>query len=226
MAGFDNLGLSQLGSESKYMNRENAFSTGMQGLKDFGIMYGMDKAGIYDFLNNAFAKKEEIKKKYSALNQTKPTVSNASAPPLTAPTPVAPPQNIFLPQNATESFPVLPQSPIQQAPLAPPTAQNIFMPQNAVESFPVLQDSPIERSPLPFMQPENNGMSIEDAANRSMGISSISPDSLMLRDPAQDQVAMNMNSVPPPQMNLPQYGKQNNGQGTLMNIVKLFMGGA
>ena len=58
-------------------------------------------------------------------------------------------------------------------------------------------------------------MSVEDAANQSMGIqgSFLNPDLLKPRDPAQDQVATEMVTAPPAQLNLPQYGKQGGGGG-------------
>jgi hypothetical protein len=44
-------------------------------------------------------------------------------------------------------------------------------------------------------------------------LSAISPDLLKARNPAQDQIPMELASVPPSQMNLPKYGKQGGGGG-------------
>ena len=52
-------------------------------------------------------------------------------------------------------------------------------------------------------------------------LSAISPDLLKARNPAQDQIPMEMASAPPPQMNLPQYGKQGGGGDALKMLSSL-----
>lgn len=50
-------------------------------------------------------------------------------------------------------------------------------------------------------------------------LSAISPDLLKARNSAQDQIPMGMASAPPPQMNLPQYGKQGGGGGDALEML-------
>lgn len=52
-------------------------------------------------------------------------------------------------------------------------------------------------------------------------VSGVTPDLMKPRNPAQDQIPMQMASAPPPQMNLPQYGKQGGGGSALSTLASL-----
>jgi hypothetical protein len=68
--------------------------------------------------------------------------------------------------------------------------------------------------PGPSEQPEVNFDPIQKQADEAMGIKtgSVGPDLLQQRNPSQDQIPMQMASVPPPQLNLPQQ-QQGGGSG-------------
>lgn len=74
----------------------------------------------------------------------------------------------------------------------------------------------------------------DDALHQEFNLNKISsqsfttPDVLTARNSSQDQIPMQMASAPPPQMNLPQYGKQSGGGGgsalsALTSLATLFV---
>jgi len=107
------------------------------------------------------------------------------------------------PANASAE-PVLPEA--QNAP-------NAAIPDNAGES----EDHPDTQramEDLGFTTP------VVDPKPLTVGpLSAISPDLLKARNPAQDQISMEMASAPPPQMSLPQYGKQGGGGGDALKML-------
>jgi hypothetical protein len=68
-------------------------------------------------------------------------------------------------------------------------------------------------------------MPLQKQADNAFGLQSfLTLDPFKPRDPRMDPVAMQTASAPPPQLDLPKYGKQPGGSGgDLASIVKLFM---
>lgn len=64
---FDGIGMSQLGSERRFMTGDNPISQGLKGLKDFAILSAMDKSGLVGFLNNLGQSKKDMMGKYPGL---------------------------------------------------------------------------------------------------------------------------------------------------------------
>jgi hypothetical protein len=97
--------------------------------------------------------------------------------------------------------PVMPNTPNAAIPESTGEAEDHPDTQKAMEDLgfttPVESPKPVTTSPL----------------------SAISPDLLQARNPAQDQIPMEMASAPPPQMNLPQYGKQGGGGGDALKML-------
>lgn len=115
---------------------------------------------------------------------------------------------------------VAPPSVASPEPVAP-SAPNAAIPDNAQLS----EDHPDTQRAL-----EDLGFTTpvqEPKPITSVPLSAISPDVLKARNPAQDQIPMEMASAPPPQMNLPQYGPQGGGGGnalsTLSTLATLFL---
>lgn len=57
-SSFDGLGLSQLGSERRFMTGANPFSEALKGVKDFAILSAIDKSGLQGFLNEVGKNKQ------------------------------------------------------------------------------------------------------------------------------------------------------------------------
>jgi hypothetical protein len=96
-----------------------------------------------------------------------------------------------------------------------PSASNAAIPDNVEES----EDHPDTQKAM-----EDLGFTtpVESPKPVTTGpLSAISPDLLKARNPAQDQIPMEMASAPPPQMNLPQYGKQGGGGDALKMLSSL-----
>jgi len=75
-----------------------------------------------------------------------------------------------------------------------------------------------------------NNIPLQNQADNAFGLQSLlTPDPLKPRDSGMDQVAMQMAFAPPPQLNLPKYGKQPGGSGggidlgTIASIAKFFI---
>ena len=177
---FSGLGLGQLGSESRFMTGDNAFSQGLKAAKDFAILYGLDKSGLVGYLNDIGQAKKDMMAKYTGLSPDKTAAVPTNAVPPDAPVSAVPPEQ----PSAIPSAVVSPNT-VPSRDLAPAT--------------------------VPATTPELNLDDLKRSADHSMGITSfVSPDALKPRDPAQDQVATEMASAPPP-MQLPQYGNQGGG---------------
>jgi hypothetical protein len=199
---YDGIGMGQLGSESRFMKGDNPLSSALKGLKDFGIMYGMEKTGLFDYLNKAGQQKQAMLDKYPGLApKTANPPAGAAVPSVANPAPVAP--------NSTGT--------VNTYPVNTTVFENTVPP---IDQAPANQ--PIQT------QPPNNGMSTEDAADHSMGIkgSFMNPDLFKPRDATQDQTALAMQtaspSVYPSPMNLPQYGQNSGGSGGLSSLFTLF----
>jgi len=203
---FDGLGMGQLGSERRFMTGDNPLGSGLKALKEFGIMYGLEKSGVVGMLNDMGQAKKDMMSKYPGLAPT-----NAAPPP------------------ATQNQPVPPV--VQSEPVFQPEVPD-NTPSSVGQVLPIDYSSQPIQYDTPPLNP-NNGMSVEDAADHSMGIkgSFLSPDTLKTRDPGQDQMATEMATAPPPQLNLPQYGKQGGGGGggggdmlsTIATLAKFFI---
>lgn len=210
---FDGIGMGMLGSEKKYMSQNNPLSTALSGLKDFGIMYGMEKAGLFDYLNKMGEQKQAMMDKYPALGK-KP--DGSAAPPAaaaSAPTSAAAPtinnaatadknQDRFITDDeATATF--------QTTPINVKAETNPRVNSAPVQTAPI---APGAVAPLPEM----NGINF----------SGVSPDMYQQRDASQDQTALAMQtgspSTYPSPMNLPQYGQNSSGSGGLSSLLKLF----
>ena len=51
-SAFDGMGMSQLGSERRFMTGSNPFSEALKGVKDFAILSAIDQSGLQGFLND------------------------------------------------------------------------------------------------------------------------------------------------------------------------------
>ena len=195
---FDGVGMGMLGSEKKYMSQENPLSSAFKGLKDFGIMYGMDKAGVFDYLNKMGEQKQAMMDKYPGLSAKKP--DTAAVPPV-ASTPVsvgaAAPVAVDNSAIADDN-----QNPL----ITDEAAENVF--KNTSETQPSAIPTKV-LAPSTF-QPG----SVAPPPVGGAQISGVSPNVMQPRNMGQDQLAMEVASAPPPQMNLPQYGKQGGGGGS------------
>lgn len=113
-------------------------------------------------------------------------------------------QNSSPPPANVAAEPVLPET--QNAP-------NAAIPDNVEES----EDHPDTQKAM-----EDLGFTtpvVEPKPLTTGPLSAISPDLLKARNPAQDQIPMEMASAPPPQINLPQYGKQGGGGGDALKML-------
>jgi hypothetical protein len=94
---FDGIGMSQLGSERRFMTGDNPISQGLRGLKDFAILTAMDKSGLVGALNEMGQSKKDMMGKYPGLvpdGASKPPAAQTQAvPPVTAIESANPPQN-------------------------------------------------------------------------------------------------------------------------------------
>jgi hypothetical protein len=81
---FDGIGMSQLGSERRYMTGDNPISQGLKGLKDFAMLTAIDKSGLAGFLNDIGKQKQELENKY------KPQPVAGAVAPTNQPMPVNP----------------------------------------------------------------------------------------------------------------------------------------
>ena len=92
------------------------------------------------------------------------------------------------------------------------------------EVQPQIQNSDAEEHPETQKALEDLGLSTPVQAPAPITgtpISGVTPDVLKPRNPAQDQLAGEMAIAPPPQMNLPQYGKQGGGGGGMSALSAL-----
>lgn len=187
---FDGLGLGMLGMEKNYMQQENPLKLGLQGLKNAGIVIGMEKSGLIDFLNKVGEQKQSILDKYPNLNPNKQPVG--AVPPV-APAPIA-------------STPVSTPAPVTNA-----TVDN--------QSMPTIADDAAMNvfNPVPITAPVSKPNNVDTETITptqtmpSLGNVGVSPDILQQRNSAEDQTALQVAAMPPPQMNLPQYGRQGGG---------------
>ena len=196
---FDGLGMGMLGSEKKYMSQENPLSSAFKGLKDFGIMYGMDKAGVFDYLNKMGEQKQAMMDKYPGLSAKKP---DGSAAPPAASAPVSSVINATAPAADNSATVDNNQNPL----ITDEAAENVFknISETQPNAIPTKVLAPSTFQPGSAAPPPVGGAQI----------SGVSPDVMQPRNMGQDQLAMEVASAPPPQMNLPQYGKQGGGGGS------------
>ena len=202
---FDGVGMGMLGSEKRFMSQENPLSSAFKGLKDFGIMYGMDKAGVFDYLNKMGEQKQAMMDKYPGLSAKKP--DGSSAPPAVS-TPVPVVAGAAAPVAAETSATLNDnQNPL----ITDQSAENLFEPTFKAQPGAVIN----QVLPPSTFQPKS-------AAPPPVGgaqISGVSLDAMQPRNMGQDQLAMDVATAPPPQMNLPQYGKQGGGAGSALSAL-------
>lgn len=213
---FDGIGMGMLGSEKKYMSQENPLSTAFKGLKDFGIMYGMEKAGVFDYLNKVGEQKQAMMDKYPGMTGAKKASAGAVAPSgddyaswdTAAPaiTGAAPPAaNTSAPVNATE-----------ERLITDDDAVNLFEPAFKAQpsAIPTKVLEPSTFTPGPAAPPPVVG---------GAQISGVSPNVMQPRNMGQDQLAMDVASAPPAPLNLPNYQKKGNGQGEVVQLAMKFL---
>lgn len=178
---FEGLGTGMLGTDRSYVNHNNPLSSALSGLKDFGIMYGMDKAGVFDYLNKMGEQKQTMMDKYPALAKN----PDGSAAPPAVSAPVT--DNSATADNNQNTL------------ISDEAADNLF--KNTSETQP---------SAIPTKVLAPSTFQPGSAAPPPVGgaqISGISPNAMQPRNMGQDQLAMDMASAPPSQMNLKQYGQ-------------------
>ena len=134
-----------------------------------------------------------------------------------------PPFSIGPLSSEQSASPVPPPSTASAEPVLPSasSAPNAAIPDNTAES---------ENHPETQKALEDLGLSIPVQPSTPITgtpVSGITPDILKARNPAQDQIPMEMASAPPPQMKLPQYGSQGGSiastLGTLASLATLFI---
>ena len=178
---FEGLGTGMLGTDRSYVNHNNPLSSALSGLKDFGIMYGMDKAGVFDYLNKMGEQKQTMMDKYPALAKN----PDGSAAPPAVSAPVT--DNSATADNNQNTL------------ISDEAADNLF--KNTSETQP---------SAIPTKVLAPSTFQPGSAAPPPVGgaqISGISPNAMQPRNMGQDQLALDMASAPPSQMNLKQYGQ-------------------
>lgn len=61
---FENIGLGQLGSESRYMHGDNPINEALKGIQDFAFLTAIDKSGLVGWLNSLGQQTQDLKDKY------------------------------------------------------------------------------------------------------------------------------------------------------------------
>ena len=196
---FDGLGMGMLGSEKKYMSQDNPLSTAFKGLKDFGIMYGMEKAGVFDYLNKVGEQKQAMMDKYPGLSAKKP---DGSAAPPAASAPVPAVTNAAVPAADNSATVDNNQNPL----ISDDAADNLFKNTSGAQPGAVIN----QVLPPAKIQP---GVAAPPPVVGGAQISGVSPDVIQPRNMGQDQLAMDVAVAQPPPLNLSQYGKQGGGGG-------------
>jgi hypothetical protein len=195
---FANVGLGMLGSEQNYMHDENPLSTAFKGVKDYAILRGMEKTGLFDYLNKLGENKQAMMDKYPGLSAKKP--DGSAAPPAAADT-----------STSVDA--------IQNVPISDEAADNLF--KNTSGAQP-------NASPTKVLAPSTfkPGAAAPPPANGAQ-FSGVSPNVIQPRNMGQDQLAMDATFAAPPQMKLPQYGSGSNSiastLGTIATLAKFFI---
>jgi hypothetical protein len=104
--------------------------------------------------------------------------------------------------ESTSNVPLPPWPQFENKPVEPPTA--------STTSAPVAPAVQIDTDNHPDTE---NVM--KDLGFQSKSSSFVSPDVLTARNPAQDQIPMQMASAPPPKLDLPKYGQDDGGVNPL-----------
>lgn len=198
---FDGLGMSYLGSE------RSRFKPGEPGMGAALVGLGLQKAGVIKDL-------DELSNPQSALR--KKIIDVFSSQPRATPAPVedrsfsaAPPPGMGANENAailSAPPPVAPQ------PVAP------VMQQDVPVTAPV--------APMGDVPAIDNDQLVDEVFPRRSISSFVAPNTLAQRDPSEDIGMLQLASTPatpPPSMNLPQYGQNQNGGDTLATLAKLFL---
>lgn len=189
---FEGLGTGMLGTDRSYVNHNNPLSSALSGLKDFGIMYGMDKAGVFDYLNKMGEQKQTMMDKYPGLSTKKP--DGSAAPPVVS-APVSGVTGAAPPAAADTSTSV---DAIQNVPISDEAADNLFKNTSGAQPGTVTN----KVLPASTFVPGAAAQPVDGAQ-----ISGVSPNAMQPRNMGQDQLAMDVASAPPSQMNLKQYGQ-------------------
>ena len=195
--------MGMLGSEKKFMSQENPLSSAFKGLKDFGIMYGMEKAGVFDYLNKMGEQKQAMMDKYPALSGAKKAPAGA----------VAPSGDDYASWDTAAPAISGAAAPAEDNSATADDNQNPLITDQAAEDIfkNTSGQQPVINKVLPPAQVQPGSAAPPPVGGAQ--ISGVSPDVMQSRNMGQDQLAMEVASAPPPQMNLPQYGKQGGGGG-------------
>lgn len=215
-SAFDGIGMEMLGSEKKFMSQENPLSSAFKGLKDFGIMYGMEKAGVFDYLNKVGEQKQAMMDKYPGMTGTKKTPVGAVAPSgddYASWDTAAPAISGAAAPAAVDNSAIADDN--QNPLITDEAAENVFKNTSETQpgAIPTKVLAPSTFKPGAAAQPPVGGAQI----------SGVSPDVIQPRNMGQDQLAMDVASAPPPQLNLPQYGKQGGGGGDIAQLAMKFL---
>jgi len=223
---FENAGLGMFGREKSYVNNNNPLSTALGGLKDFGIMYGMDKAGVFDYLNKVGEQKQAMMDKYPALSGKKPAGAIAPSPSgddyaswdtaspaiSGAVDPAAAKPSVT--NNATLNSDEL-------TPISEDAANNLFKP---------IEEAPAISNPIKQRTTDNAPFKpLQAAPPPQVGFSGVSPNALEPRNPAQDETAMQAQyaSNQNPNQSVGQGGNNGGGevaQKVASTLLSLFLG--
>ncbi len=212
---FDGVGMGMLGSEKKYMSQDNPLSTAFKGLKDYGILRGMEKTGLFDYLNKIGEEKQAMMDKYPGMTGAKKAPAGAVAPSGDdyASWDTAAPAISGAAAPAADNSAIADDN--QNPLITDEAAENVFKNTSETQpgAIPTKVLAPSTFKPGAAAPPPVGGAQI----------SGVSPDVIQPRNMGQDQLAMDVASAPAPQINLPEYGKKSGGGGEIAQLAMKFL---
>ena len=164
---FANVGLGMLGSEQNYMHDENPLSTAFKGVKDYAILRGMEKTGLFDYLNKLGENKQAMMDKYPGLSAKKP--DGSAAPPAAADT-----------STSVDA--------IQNVPISDEAADNLFKNTSGAQPvinkiLPPAEIQPRSAAPPPVGGAQISGVSPNVIQPRNMGQDQLAMDATFAAPP-------------------------------------------
>jgi hypothetical protein len=205
-SAFDGIGMGMLGSEKRFMSQDNPLSTAFKGLKDYGILRGMEKTGLFDYLNKIGEEKQAMMDKYPGMTGAKKAPAGAVAPSGDdyASWDTAAPAISGAAAPAADNSAIADNN--QNPLITDQAAENLF--KNTSEA----QPGTVINKVLPASTFTPKAATPPPVVGGAQ-ISGVSPDVMQPRNMGQDQLAMDVAVAQPPPLNLPQYGKQSGGGG-------------
>lgn len=213
---FDGIGMGMLGSEKKYMSQDNPLSTAFKGLKDYGILRGMEKTGLFDYLNKIGEEKQAMMDKYPGMTGVKKAPVGAVAPSGDdyASWDTAAPAIAGAAAPAADNSATADDN--QNSLITDQAAEDLFKNTSGAQPGAVIN----QVLPASTFTP---GPAAPPLVVGGAQISGVSPNVMQPRNMGQDQLAMDVASAPPPPLNLPNYQKKGNGQGEVAKLAMKFL---